>query len=227
MDSDNKATVLDEQIKEETIELAPNTSIIYRFLKRAFDVVASLLGLIIVSPILLIVMLAIVIEDGGSPFFFQPRIGLDCKNFKMVKFRSMRKNAETLLESLPDEQKKEFAENFKLQNDPRITKVGNFIRKTSIDELPQLCNVLIGDMSLVGPRPPLLVEREAYGPHLKMVMSVRPGITGYWQVHGRSDTSFSERIEMNEYYIENKSIWLDIRILFDTVKVVFSGKGAV
>ena len=227
MESNNKEVVMDDRIEDKAESLVSSTGIFYSFIKRAFDVVTSLLGLILLSPVLLITMLAIVIEDGGSPFFFQPRIGLDCKNFEMVKFRSMRKNAEALLENLSDEQKKEFSENFKLQNDPRITKVGNFIRKTSIDELPQLWNVLIGDMSLVGPRPPLLMEREAYGSHLKKVMSVRPGITGYWQVHGRSDTSFSERVEMNEYYIDNKGILVDMRILFDTVKVVFSRKGAI
>lgn len=140
---------------------------------------------------------------------------------------SMVPNAESLLEKLSDEEKKEFAESFKLKHDPRITKVGHFIRKTSIDELPQLWNVLVGQMSLVGPRPPLLVEREAYGEHLAKVMSVRPGITGYWQVHGRSDTDFSERIEMTEYYIDHQGIRMDLRILLDTIKVVLTGKGAI
>ena len=227
MKSNNKAAVLEDHTEENAIKIVPRANIFYRFIKRAFDVAASLLGLLFVSPILLIVMLAIIIEDGGSPIFFQPRIGQNCTTFRMVKLRSMRKDAEALLDCLSDEQKKEFAENFKLQDDPRITRTGKFIRRTSIDELPQLWNVVRGDMSLVGPRPPLLVEEEAYGPHLAKVMSVRPGITGYWQVHGRSDTNFRERIEMNEYYIDHRSIGLDLKILVDTVGVVIGGKGAV
>lgn len=181
----------------------------------------------VASPILLVTMLAIVLEDGASPFFMQARIGKDCTPFRMVKLRSMRPDAEKVLEQLSEEEKEEFSQNFKLAHDPRITKVGQFIRKTSIDELPQLWNVLRGDMSLVGPRPPLLVEEEAYGEHLTKVMSVRPGITGYWQVHGRSETDFSERIELNEYYIEHRSLGLDLKILFETVKVVLTGKGAL
>ena len=136
-------------------------------------------------------------------------------------------NAEQVLAQLSEAEKEEFSLNFKLRNDPRITKVGHFIRKASIDELPQLWNVLRGDMSIVGPRPPLLVEEKAYGEHLAKVLSVRPGITGYWQVHGRSETDFSDRIELNEYYIDNRSIWLDLKIMFATVGVVFGGKGAV
>ncbi len=199
----------------------------YRVIKRAFDIAASAVGLVVISPILLVTMLAIMLEDGASPFFMQPRIGKGCKPFRMVKLRSMRPDAEQVLEQLSEEEKEEFSQNFKLAHDPRITKVGHFIRKTSIDELPQLWNVLRGDMSLVGPRPPLLVEEEAYGEHLTKVMSVRPGITGYWQVHGRSETDFSERIELNEYYIEHRSLGLDLKILFETVKVVLTEKGAL
>ncbi len=218
---------MEQIVAEQPLSLSENRKTAYILLKRTFDIILSLLGLILISPFLLIVMASIVLEDGGSPFFFQPRIGKGCQTFQMVKFRSMYQNAEEMLAQLSDEEKKEFHENFKLRNDPRITKVGRFIRKTSIDELPQLWNVLVGDMSLVGPRPPLLVEDEAYGTHLQKVMSVRPGITGYWQVHGRSDTSFSERIEMNEYYIDHRSLWLDTRILFETIAVVFGRKGAI
>lgn len=227
MDGKSRATVLEEPEGKTTTELSPNKGIGYRFVKRAFDIAASAIGMIVLSPILLITATAIVLEDGGSPIFLQPRIGKNCKSFRMIKFRSMYRNAEAMLAELSDEEKKEFAENFKLRNDPRITKVGKFIRKTSIDELLQLWNVILGDMSLVGPRPPLLVEEEAYGPHLAKVMSVRPGITGYWQVHGRSDTNFRERIEMNEYYIDHRGIGLDLKILVDTVSVVLGGKGAL
>ena len=199
----------------------------YRVIKRAFDIAASAVGLVVVSPILLVTILAIVLEDGASPFFMQPRIGKDCKPFRMVKLRSMRPNAEQILAQLSEAEKEEFSQNFKLRNDPRITKVGYFIRKASIDELPQLWNVLRGDMSIVGPRPPLLVEEKAYGEHLAKVMSVRPGITGYWQVHGRSETDFNERIKLNEYYIDHRSLGLDLKILFETVRVVFTGRGAL
>lgn len=200
----------------------------YFALKRLFDIVASGFALILLSPVILLTAIAIKIERPKSKVFFhQPRIGWKETEFKCHKLTSMVPNAESLLKNLTEEEQKEFAENFKLKHDPRITKVGHFIRKTSIDELPQLWNVLVGEMSLVGPRPPLLMEREAYGKHLEKVMSVRPGITGYWQVHGRSETDFNERIEMAEYYVNHCGIGLDLRILFDTVKAVLTGKGAI
>ena len=200
----------------------------YLLFKRTSDIVCSMLGLLLSVPILLAVAVAIKIETPKNKVIFrQPRIGLNGTEFFCYKLTSMVPDAEKLLEELPEEEKEEFAQNFKLRNDPRITKVGRFIRKTSIDELPQLWNVLTGQMSLVGPRPPLLVEREAYGTHLAKVMSVRPGITGYWQVHGRSDTDFDERIRMAEYYIDHQGIGMDIRILFDTVKAVLTGAGAL
>ena len=179
-------------------------------------------------PFLLPIALAIKLETPKNRVFFhQPRIGLGGKTFYCHKLTSMVPDAEAMLERMSDEEKQEFSQNFKLKHDPRITRVGRFIRKTSIDELPQLFNVLVGEMSLVGPRPPLLVEREAYGEHLAKVLSVRPGITGYWQVHGRSDTDFQERIQMTEYYIDHQSLWLDVKILLLTVKVVCSGRGAL
>ena len=227
MDAESRTTVVADAPVTAASELAVNESRTYKFIKRAFDIAASAIGLILVSPVLLITMLAIVLEDGGSPFFLQPRIGKNCRPFRMVKLRSMRVDAEQVLERLSQAEKEEFSKNFKLKHDPRITKVGRFIRKTSIDELPQLWNVLRGDMSVVGPRPPLLAEKEAYGEHLAKVMSVRPGITGYWQVHGRSETDFSERIAMNEYYIEHQGLEMDAKILFETVKVVLTGQGAV
>lgn len=206
--------------------VVPNKRLRYRFIKRTFDILASLIGLILLSPLFLIVAIAIFIDDPGPVLFFQNRIGKGAKNFRMLKFRSMVLDAEKLLEKMPEENRKEFADNFKLKDDPRITRIGKFIRKTSIDELPQLVNVLLGDMSLVGPRPPLLAEREAYGRHLAAIMSVRPGITGYWQVHGRSDIAFQDRIKLNEYYIAHQSIRLDLKILLDTVKVVVTKEGA-
>ncbi len=213
--------------KKSSDSIIPNVSPFYRVSKRLFDVVASGLGLVIVSPVLLVTALAIKMENPkGKIFFHQPRIGKAGVEFKCYKLTSMVPDAELLLEKLSEEEKKEFAENFKLKHDPRITRVGHFIRRTSIDELPQLWNVLKGEMSLVGPRPPLLVEREAYGRHLGKVMSVRPGITGYWQVHGRNDTDFSERIKMAEYYVDHCGFRMDFQILLDTVKVVLTGRGA-
>lgn len=200
----------------------------YHGAKRLFDIILSGIGLIISFPILFIVGMAIRIEHPESKVFFhQPRIGWREKEFRCHKLTSMVPNAEMLLDQVSEAEKKEFAENFKIRNDPRVTKVGHFIRRTSIDELPQLWNVLVGEMSMVGPRPPLKEEREAYGEHLAKVVSVRPGITGYWQVHGRSDTDFGERIRMAEYYVDHRGFIMDIKILFKTVKVVLSGKGAV
>lgn len=201
---------------------------IYLCCKRLFDILASLAGLLVFAPLLLPIALAIKLETPKNKVFFhQPRIGLNGKTFYCHKLTSMVPDAEAMLERMSDEEKREFSQNFKLKHDPRVTKVGRFIRKTSIDELPQLFNVLVGEMSLVGPRPPLLAEREAYGEHLDKAMSVRPGITGYWQVHGRSDTRFNERIEMAEYYVDHCGIRLDFQILLDTVKTVLTGKGAI
>lgn len=209
-------------------EIHPNAHLLYRVSKRLFDIFVSAAALVVLSPVMLLTAVAIKIEEPRSKVIFhQSRIGWRGTEFKCHKLTSMVPNAESLLETLSEEEQREFSENFKIKNDPRVTKIGRFIRKTSIDEFPQFWNVLIGQMSLIGPRPPLLEEREAYGEHLAKVMSVRPGITGYWQVHGRSDTDFSERIEMAEYYVDHRGIRMDIRILLDTVKVVLSCKGAV
>ena len=207
--------------------VTPNRKRSYRFIKRAFDILASLIGLIVLFPLFLIVSAAIFIDDPGPVLFFQDRIGRSENKFRLWKFRSMVKNAEKKFSQLSEDQRTEFAKDFKLKKDPRITRVGHFIRHTSIDELPQLFNVLKGEMSLIGPRPPLLEEQKAYGQHLKKVMSVRPGLTGYWQVHGRNNTDYAERIEMQEYYIDHQSLIMDIQILFETVKAVFSGTGAM
>ena len=207
---------------------APGTNRRYFVLKRLLDIMISALALIFLSPILLAAAVAIKIENPRSKVFFhQARIGWKEEEFRCHKLTSMVPDAEDLLEQMSEQEKKEFAENFKLRDDPRITRVGRFIRRTSIDELPQLWNVLVGEMSLVGPRPPLLIEKEAYGAHLEKVMSVRPGITGYWQVHGRSDTDFQERIQMAEYYIDHCGFLMDLQILLKTVKVVLDGEGAI
>jgi undecaprenyl-phosphate galactose phosphotransferase len=220
-----------EEIKDSENEVEYKAKFkIYFIFKRLFDIVASLLALIIFSPIFLIVTILIKKEDKGPAFFKQPRIGKNGKVINVYKFRSMVMNAEKVLEELmaSDENiRNEYLTNKKLDNDPRITKIGKFIRKTSIDELPQLINVLKGDMSLIGPRPYLLREKdEGMGEYYKYIVSCKPGITGYWQVNGRSDTTFEERCQMEKYYSQHVNAWLDIKILFKTVGVVLFGKGA-
>lgn len=217
-----------EAVPQRQEQIKVNTNLLYLFTKRLFDIIISAIALVALSPVMLLTAVAIKIEEPRSKVIFhQPRIGWKETEFKCHKLTSMVPDAESLLETLSEEEQHEFSVNFKIKNDPRVTKTGRFIRKTSIDEFPQFWNVLIGQMSLIGPRPPLLEEREAYGEHLAKVMSVRPGITGYWQVHGRSDTDFSERIEMAEYYVDHRGIRMDMRILLDTVKVVLTCKGAV
>ena len=215
------------EIKEEKAEYKSKFKIYFIF-KRLFDIVCSLLGLILLSPVFLIVAI-LIRRDGGKAFFKQERIGKNGKNIKIYKFRSMIVNAEKVLEELMEKDeniRNEYLTNKKLENDPRITKIGKFIRKTSIDELPQLINVLKGDMSLVGPRPYLWREKEDMGESYKYIITCKPGITGYWQVSGRSDVSFEERVELEKYYSEHVSAWMDIKILFKTVGVVLFGKGA-
>ena len=206
--------------------IRPNMNPLYRFMKRLLDIVISSIGLILASPVFLITIIAIKLEDPkGKVFFNQLRFGKNCTHFLMYKFRSMFSNAEEMMTQLTLAQQREWEEHFKLKKDPRITKVGNILRKTSFDELPQLLNILKGDMSLVGPRPPLLDEETKYGNTLQTVMSVRPGLTGYWQVYGRNDIAFNERIRMNLEYIQNRSIGMDIRILIKTISAVFNQEG--
>lgn len=210
-----------------TIEDNINKSFIYFFIKRTIDIVGSLLGIIILFPIFLIVALAIKIEDPkGNIIFGHKRVGLNGEQFKCWKFRSMVHNAEEVLKTLSPEQKKEYSETFKLKNDPRITKVGNFIRKTSLDELPQLFNILKGEMSIVGPRPIVTKELDFYGEYAQYFMSIKPGLTGLWQVSGRSDTTYDERVELDMEYIVKRSTALDIYIIFMTAIKVIKREGA-
>lgn len=199
-----------------------------RFLKRSMDVLASFCGLLVLSPLFLVLMLLIT-RDGGPPFYGQKRVGKNGKEFKCWKFRSMIHNADKVLQDLLDKDpqaRKEWERDFKLKNDPRITALGHFIRKTSIDELPQLWNVLKGDMSLVGPRPIVEKEKEYYRDAITDYMSVRPGITGLWQVSGRNDTTYEERVRLDSWYVYHWSFWNDIVILLKTVHVVIARSGA-
>ncbi|MCF7623651.1 sugar transferase [[Brevibacterium] frigoritolerans] len=203
-----------------------NANLTYLRIKRLIDILGSLIGIIILLPVLLVVALLIKIEDPRGPIFFkQVRIGKNETEFHMYKFRSMVSNAEEQLKEL-------LALNdvtgamFKMKDDPRVTKIGKIIRKTSIDELPQLWNVLKGEMSLVGPRPPLLREVKEYSPYDKQRLLVTPGCTGLWQVSGRSNVGFEDMVELDLYYIQKKSVRLDLKIIIKTFRVLIGAKDA-
>lgn len=203
-----------------------NNSIFYLFIKRLIDIVGSLLGLILLSPLFCIVAILIKLEDPkGKVFFAQERNGINSKTFKMYKFRSMVNNAEELLQNL-QHQNEQSGPVFKIKDDPRITKVGKFIRKTSIDELPQLINVLKGDMSLVGPRPPIPHEVEQYTAYQMQRLLVRPGLTCIWQVSGRNNIGFDEWVEMDIEYIKTRNLWLDTKLIFKTIGVLLGDDNA-
>lgn len=198
----------------------------YLFMKRCIDILGAIFGLIILSPLFLFVSLLIKFENKSGPVFFrQQRIGKDGKVFFMYKFRSMVSNAEALKATLV--QKNEATGPvFKIRHDPRVTKVGKFIRKTSIDELPQLVNVLKGEMSLVGPRPPLPDEVEQYNEFERQRLCVTPGLTCYWQVSGRSNMSFQDWILLDLKYIEQRNLRVDFKLIFRTFFVLFGSKDA-
>lgn len=201
------------------------------FVKRLIDICGAIVGILILIPVTAVVAVVnFICKDYGPLFYSQDRIGKDGKHFKMYKFRSMVVGADEILKKLLAENedlRKEFEATRKLQNDPRITKAGKILRKTSLDEFPQFINVLKGDMSLVGPRAVIDDEIEYFGKHKEEVLSVKPGITGYWAANGRSNTSYDERVEMETYYANNISIPLDIKILFKTVISVIKKEGAV
>lgn len=199
---------------------------LYTFLKRFIDIIGSLVAMLIASPLFLIVAAVIKWEDPkGKIIFKQLRVGKNGKHFYMYKFRSMVSNAEELLDNLLNQNEVSGAM-FKMKDDPRVTKFGKFIRKTSIDELPQLINVLCGDMSLVGPRPPLTREVNQYNSYELQRLLVTPGCTGLWQISGRSNLGFDEMVELDIHYIKNRSILMDLKILFKTFFVLFGSKDA-
>lgn len=197
-----------------------------QLIKRAFDLVASSLGLIILSPLFALVAVVVKAQDGGPVFFKHRRVGRGGEHFKMWKFRSMRVNADAELHALLDKQGKMGKPLFKIDNDPRITRFGHFIRKTSIDEVPQLINVFKGDMSLVGPRPQVDAEVALYDKSAARRLNVRPGVTGLWQVSGRSNLTWEEAIRLDLYYVENWSFVGDLQILFRTFRAVSKAEGA-
>ena len=216
--------VLKELAQEDII--VPNENKVYLFLKRLIDIVGSGLGILILIPVFLIIGILIKLEDPkGSVFFSQKRNGLNGKEFNMYKFRSMVHNAEDLLESLMSKNEMD-GPVFKIKDDPRITKIGKFIRKTSLDELPQLFNVLKGDMSLVGPRPPIPREVIQYNKYLYQRLLVKPGITCYWQISGRNNIDFDEWVELDLKYIKERNLFKDIYIILMTLPVLLGDKNA-
>lgn len=196
----------------------------YLILKRLIDVICSLLGLIVLSPLLLVIML-IIKKDGGPIFFKQVRVGYKGKKFNMYKFRSMVVNAEELKAKLMD-QNEMTGPMFKMKDDPRVTKIGKFIRRTSIDEIPQLINIIKGDMSLVGPRPSLPKEVEQFEPWMLERLDVKPGLTCFWQVSGRNDIDFQDWMKLDIKYVNERSILVDIKLILKTVLVLFGDKHA-
>lgn len=199
----------------------------YLIVKRTIDILGALIGLVLLSPIFLIVAIAIKLDSKGPIIFGHTRKGLHGKDIKVYKFRTMYENSQEIFNNFTKEQKEEFYKNFKLENDPRVTKIGDFLRRTSIDELPQLINILNGSMSIVGPRPIVQKEIALYGDYANKLFSVVPGLTGYWQANGRSDTTYEERIKMDMYYIDNRGFWLDFKIIIKTFGSVLKGEGAV
>jgi len=223
----------DEVLSENISTITNNVkkeSKMYRFIKRVIDIIFSIIGLIGLIPVTIVIAIAnLFVKDKGPVFFTQERIGKDGKLFKFYKYRSMVINADEKLKKYLEENeqaRKEYEKYKKLENDPRVTAIGKFIRKTSIDELPQFINILKGEMSLVGPRPYLPREIKDMGENYTEIVKVKPGLTGLWQVNGRSDTTFKQRTEIDKEYIERKSTILDIKIIIRTFLKVFVKEGA-
>lgn len=215
---------------DDAFDFSKIKSVGYYFIKRLFDIVCALIGCLFLLPISLVVKISYMLSgDFNSIFYTQKRIGQNGKEFNFYKFRSMVPNADDILIKILSENKdlaREYKINKKLKHDPRITKMGRILRKTSLDELPQLINVLKGEMAMIGNRPYLPREKEDMGNHFDMIVKTRPGITGYWQVSGRSDTTFEKRLKLEEFYSYNASLKMDVKIFFKTFETVLFGKGA-
>jgi Undecaprenyl-phosphate galactose phosphotransferase WbaP len=199
------------------------------WIKRFMDISIVIIGSIVISPLLLWIMILIKISSPGPVLYSQKRAGQNGKHFKAYKFRSMVIDADKKLKDLlgsDSSAKEEWENSHKLKKDPRITKIGKFLRKTSLDEIPQFINILKGDMSLIGPRPIVDGEIKKYGEDFQRIFSVKPGLTGLWQVSGRSDTDYSDRVSFDTYYLQSWSVWLDLWIIYKTIGVVLKGKGA-
>jgi lipopolysaccharide/colanic/teichoic acid biosynthesis glycosyltransferase len=199
---------------------------IYGFIKRCFDVISSIIAILVISPLYLIIAIIVKLSSQGTVFFKHERLGRYGKIMKIYKFRTMVIDAQEILSNMPEEKKREFEECFKFEDDPRITKVGKFLRQSSLDELPQLINIIKGEMSVVGPRPIVVKELEKYGKYGEKLLSVKPGLTGNWQANGRSNTTYEERVNLDMDYIDTRSFWRDIVIILKTVTVVYKKIGA-
>ena len=198
----------------------------YLLAKRILDVVISILGLAVCFLPMLIISLLIKLDSPGPAIYLHQRIGQNGKPLPLLKFRSMCINADEMTEVFTPEQKAEWEQNYKLENDPRITQIGRFLRRSSLDELPQLINVLKGELSIVGPRPVVQKELERYGDNQAKFLSVPPGLTGYWQAYARSGCSYERRMEMELYYVDHANFWWDIKIIFATFGAVLQGRDA-
>lgn len=220
-----------EELNIENIEISSNNMLterpMYEGLKRCFDFISSLIAVIVFSPLFLVLGVIVKLDSPGPVFFGHTRLGENGRKIKVYKFRTMVINAEEILKKMPADMKREFEENFKFENDTRITKLGRFLRKSSLDELPQLLNILIGNMSVVGPRPIVEKEIEKYGVYGEKLLTIKPGLTGNWQAGGRSDTTYDERVQLDMQYIDKRNFLMDMRIIFKTVFVVFKKEGAI
>lgn len=216
-----------EQASTRAIRFPRFRRAVYRFVKRAFDLITSVALLLVIWPVMAVIAIQIKRSSEGPVLYKHKRIGQYGNDLYLWKFRSMVINAEELVKQFTPEQKKEWEENFKLKNDPRITKIGAFLRRTSLDELPQLFNIIKGDLSVIGPRPVIEDEIEKYGFSKTRFLSVKPGLTGYWQVSGRSNVTYEDRMQLELYYVDHASTALDLKILKQSFGVVFHRKGAV
>lgn len=216
-------------ISESSLNFSKVKKYSYLITKRLFDIILSLFGILFLIPLSIIIKISYILnKDYSSIFYAQTRIGKNGKEFKLYKFRSMIPNADEVLKELLKKEpyKSEWEKSQKLSNDPRITKMGNILRKTSLDELPQLISIIKGDMSFIGPRPLVIGELDAHGGNHKIYESVKPGLSGYWACNGRSNLTYEERLELEYYYCNNASLLLDIKCVLKTIKVVFMHNGA-
>lgn len=219
-----------EESRTTQVYAIENHKYFYFFIKRILDFILSLIAIIALSPVFFIIMIAIKVDSSGPIFYQHMRVGKNGKPLGVYKFRSMTTKYKTFDEfykTLSIKQKKEWDENFKLENDPRVTKVGQFLRKASLDELPQILNILKGEMSIIGPRPIVSAELEKYGNEKAKLLSVLPGLTGYWAANGRSCTTYEDRVKMELYYVDHYSFVLDVKIFFKTIVKVVKKEGAI
>lgn len=210
---------------ENVIEIDKKVNL-YFYVKRIMDIILSFIALVMLSPVFIILSILIKIDSKGKIIYKHNRLGKNGKEFGLYKFRTMVSNSDEVFKNFTPEQKKEYEMYFKLENDPRITKIGKFLRKTSLDELPQFINILKGEMSIIGPRPVVLKEIEKFGDQKEAYLSILPGITGWWACNGRSDITYEERIALEMHYVNNVSFGLDVLCFFKTIVAVLKRKGA-